>query len=166
MRHIHSFPPVAAPDSHTLILGSMPGVLSLRHQQYYAHPRNAFWMIMAELLAFNPQEPYEQRVAALRNAGIALWDVLQSCQREGSLDADIDKDSIVPNDFAMFFAAHPHVRRVFFNGTTAETIFRSRVLANLHNREHLQLTRLPSTSPAHAGLSMREKLIVWRVVAG
>jgi hypoxanthine-DNA glycosylase len=165
MLHIHSFPPIATADAHTLILGSMPGVLSLQHQQYYAHPRNAFWSIMGELLGFDPQTPYQQRTAALLNARIALWDVLQSCQRKGSLDADIDKTSSVPNDFGKFFAKHPHIRRIFFNGATAETIFRKQVLPALHDDGRLQLTRLPSTSPAHAGLSIREKLISWRAVA-
>ena len=164
MQHIHSFPPIATPAAHTLILGSMPGVLSLKHQQYYAHPRNAFWTIMGGLLGFDPQAAYAQRTTALEHAGIALWDVLQSCQREGSLDADIDKDSIVPNDFATFFAKHPHIQRMFFNGATAENIFRKQVLSGLHDARNFQMTRLPSTSPAHAGLPVKEKMLVWKII--
>ena len=161
---IFSFPPIATPQSHTLILGSMPGVISLQKQQYYAHPRNAFWRIMGELLNFDPQSPYPQRTAALQSAHIALWDVLQSCSREGSLDTDIDKDSIVPNDFAKFLAAHRQIERIFFNGATAETIFRRHVLPELKDQGEWQLLRLPSTSPAHAALSMQEKTRRWRTV--
>ena len=166
MNPVHSFPPIARDDAHTLILGSMPGVMSLQRQQYYAHPRNAFWYILGELLGFDSQLPYVQRVVALETAGIALWDVMQTCHREGSLDSDIDKDSIVPNDFAEFLARHRQIRRIFFNGATAETIFRRRVTPQLHNLDHVQLMRLPSTSPAHAAMSMREKLIVWRNAIG
>ena len=162
---IYSFPPIATADSHTLILGSMPGVLSLQRQQYYAHPRNAFWTIMGELLAFDPQLPYEQRIAALTGAGIALWDVLQSCHRPGSLDADIAKETAVPNDFARFFAKHPHIRRIFFNGATAEAMFLKRALPTLYGSGQFQMARLPSTSPAHAGLSIKEKLLRWKTVA-
>ncbi len=161
---IFSFPPIATPQSHTLILGSMPGVISLQKQQYYAHPRNAFWPIMGELLRFDPQSPYPQRTVALQNARIALWDVLQSCRREGSLDTDIDQDSIVPNDFARFLAAHRHIERIFFNGATAETIFRRRVLPEFKDQGEWQLLRLPSTSPAHAALSVAAKAQSWQII--
>lgn len=161
---IYSFPPIATVASHTLILGSMPGVLSLQRQQYYAHPRNAFWAIMGELLGFDPHAPYEQRTAALAGAGIALWDVLQSCHRPGSLDADIAKETAVPNDFAKFFAKHPHIRRIFFNGATAEAMFLKKALPILHGSGQFQMARLPSTSPAHAGLSLRKKLHIWKTV--
>lgn len=161
---IYSFPPIAAPHSHTLILGSMPGIMSLQMQQYYAHPRNAFWPIMGELLDFDPLAPYPLRTTALQNARIALWDVLQSCSREGSLDTAIDKNSIVPNDFAQFLAEHRHIERIFFNGATAETIFRRHVLPELENQGDWQLLRLPSTSPAHAALSIPAKTQAWRII--
>lgn len=161
---IHSFPPIANADSHTLILGSMPGVLSLQRQEYYAHPRNAFWTIMGELLGFDARIPYAQRTGLLANAGIALWDALQSCHRAGSLDADIARDTAIPNDFPTFFAKHPHIRRIFFNGATAESMFLKKALPLLHDSRNFQMTRLPSTSPAHAGLSIKEKLIRWKSV--
>ena len=143
----------------------MPGMASLRAGQYYAHPRNQFWRILGELLGLDPGTPYDGRIGALAAADIALWDVLKSCTRIGSLDAAIENDSIVPNDFAKFFAHHPRVRRVYFNGSTAEQYFRRRVLPQLPPTGGLLLyARLPSTSPAHATLSYEEKLAAWRVV--
>ena len=160
---VRSFAPVADRRAEVLILGSMPGVESLAAGQYYAHPRNLFWKIMAALLGFEPQAPYSRRLKALRDARIALWDVMQSCRRAGSLDASIDARTIRPNDFASFFAAHPRIARVFFNGSTAEAVYLKRVLPSVSSLP-LQYTRLPSTSPAHAALSYREKLAAWRLV--
>lgn len=163
MKLIHSFPPVADASARILILGSMPGEESLRAGQYYAHPRNAFWKLMGELFAANPELPYAQRTQRLKKSGIALWDVLASCVRKGSLDSAIAADSITPNDFQAFFAAHKKITRVFFNGATAERSFRMHVLPGL-NAPPLQFTRLPSTSPAHAALGYAQKLAAWRTL--
>ena len=157
-----SFPPIARPDARVLILGSMPGQASLAAGQYYAHSRNAFWPIMAALLGFDPALPYPERAARLTAAGIALWDVLRDCSRPGSLDSAIDPDSVEANDFAAFFAAHPHIDHVFFNGTTAATLFR-RHCPNLAGT--FLLARLPSTSPAHASRNFTDKLAAWQEVA-
>ncbi|OGS92877.1 MAG: DNA-deoxyinosine glycosylase [Gallionellales bacterium GWA2_59_43] len=161
MTRIRSFPPIADANARILILGSMPGKESLRANQYYAHPRNAFWPIMGELAGAAPALPYEVRTLKLRAAGIALWDVLDSCTRPGSLDADIDPDSIHPNDFAAFFEAHPHISRVYFNGTMAEQSFRKHVLPHLGHLT-LRLQRLPSSSPANASLRFEQKLEIWK----
>ncbi len=144
-----------------LILGSMPGKASLLAQQYYAHPRNAFWTIMGALFDAGPGLTYAARTTALQSAGIALWDVLASCARSGSLDADIDMASTVSNDFNTFFRDHRAIRDVFFNGAKAEECFRRHVSPTL--KEHrFRYHRLPSTSPAHASLTIAEKTEVWR----
>ncbi|WP_153144816.1 DNA-deoxyinosine glycosylase [Dechloromonas sp. H13] len=161
--HARSFPPLAAPDARVLILGSMPGLASLAAGQYYAHPRNAFWPLMGELLSIPPGRDYPARVAALCHAGIALWDVLYSCRRQGSLDTAIEDDSLVPNDLAGFIAAHPAVRHIFFNGAKAESCFRRHIRLPDAERQ-IAFTRLPSTSPAHAGRSFAEKLAAWQAV--
>ena len=139
----------------------MPGRDSLAAGQYYAHPRNLFWPIIGAMLGFEPQMPYRNRLKALREARIALWDVMRSCKRTGSLDASIDPATIRANDFPSFFEAHRQIRRVFFNGSTAEATYLRHVLPSVASLE-LQYTRLPSTSPAHAALSYEKKLAAWR----
>lgn len=162
MSLLQGFPPVLPEHAHTLILGSMPGAASLSAGEYYAHPRNAFWPIMSALLAFDPALPYPQRVGQLRHHGFALWDVLGSCRRSGSLDTAIEASSMTPNPFAALLLEHPDLRRIFFNGSAAERIFRRHVLPGLQLPADCRLQRLPSTSPAHAGLSFTAKLDAWR----
>ncbi|MGE8657153.1 MAG: DNA-deoxyinosine glycosylase [Achromobacter sp.] len=158
---VQGFAPVAARDARILVLGSMPGVASLRQARYYAHPRNAFWPIAAQVLGFDPAADYARRLQALQDGGVALWDVLWACERPGSLDADIRVDALVPNDFIAFFAAHPRLVRVCFNGAKAASLYRRHVLPRLPQRS-LQYVDLPSTSPAHAAASFEKKLAVWR----
>ena len=162
--HIQSFPPIASPNATLLILGSMPGKASLLANQYYAHPRNAFWPIMGKLFGAGPDLPYARRVRLLKRAGVAVWDVLASCTRGSSLDSDIDEKSIVANDFASFFRDHPRIERVFFNGAKAEASFRRHVLPGLAPTT-LRFERLPSSSPANASWSHARKLRAWRIVA-
>lgn len=163
MSNLRCFDYVARDDARILILGSMPGKASLAAQEYYAHRQNAFWRIMGDLLGAGRELPYGQRLARLQAAGIALWDVIAACERPGSLDADIVGASVRANDFPAFFAAHPGIRRVFFNGGTAEASFRRLVLPGLTGQE-LSLARLPSTSPAHAALGYAGKLAAWSVI--
>ncbi len=165
MSDIRSFPPIAAPNARVLILGSIPGAASLAANEYYAHPRNLFWRIIADLLDTGPLPDYSSKTQALIGAQIALWDVMKSCYRPGSLDAAIDKQSIVANDFNGLFASHPQIRQLFFNGATAEQSFRRLVLPKL-NCQPLNLQRLPSTSPAHAAMNYQQKLEVWQMVVG
>lgn len=161
---IHSFPPIADPDATVLVLGTMPGVASLRLQQYYAHPHNTFWPIMGALLDFDPALPYPDRIHALIHRQVAVWDVLAACRRPGSLDASIDPASTVPNDLAGFLRRHAHVRRICFNGAAAERLFRRHVAPQLCLPAGVALHRLPSTSPAHASMPLAAKLAAWQVV--
>jgi double-stranded uracil-DNA glycosylase len=163
MPHIHSFPPIANPDAAILILGSMPGKESLRAAQYYAHPRNDFWPIIGELFGVSPALSYPARIRELKGCGIALWDVLATCTRHSSMDADIKSDSIIGNDFASFFHTHPHITDVYFNGAMAEQCFRKQVLPSLDHLT-LRLHRLPSTSPANAAMEYQQKLNAWRAI--
>lgn len=160
MSPVTSFPPLSRPGARVLILGSMPGVASLNAQQYYAHPRNSFWPIMARIAGFDATAPYAMRVNALTRAGIAVWDVLQSCVRSGSLDSAIQAGTRVPNDFVSFFAEHPGIRLVCFNGAEAQQSFARHVLPTLR-AEGVRFVRLPSTSPAHA-MALERKLAAWR----
>lgn len=147
-----------------LILGSMPGQASLEAQAYYAHPRNAFWPVMGTLLDFDPALEYALRCTALLACEVAVWDVLSACRRQGSLDSAIEPDSLEVNDFGLFFQQYPRIRQVFFNGQKAAALFRRRVSGSLHSGLELQLTTLPSTSPAHAAMAFEEKLAAWQTV--
>ncbi len=165
MSPVTSFMPLSQPCATALVLGSMPGAASLQARQYYAHPRNHFWPIMARLAGVDAAAPYPQRVAALTAAGIAIWDVLQSCVRPGSLDSSIQAGTRIANDFASFFIAHPGIRLVCFNGAEAEKSYRLHVLPYL-DAPRLRYERLPSTSPAHAALTFEQKLAAWHAALG
>jgi hypoxanthine-DNA glycosylase len=163
MPHVRSFAPIADAAARVLILGSMPGKASLAAGQYYAHPQNLFWRILGDVTGAAPASPYAARVRALKSRGIALWDVLESCAREGSLDSAIDDASICANDFARFFRAHPRIAHVYFNGAKAEACYRRHVLPALGDAPTPQsYRRLPSTSPANASMSRAHKQRVWR----
>jgi TDG/mug DNA glycosylase family protein len=155
---VRSFAPIASPDARVLILGSMPGVASLAAGEYYAHPHNAFWRIMGELVGAGPEKPYDERTRILKAHGIAVWDVLQSCVRPGSLDADIRDE--VPNDFATFFASHRRFTHIGLNGGKAAASFRRHAARFCPG--HVVIATLPSTSPAHAARSFAEKCALWR----
>ena len=154
---LHGLPPIIGDKPTTLILGNMPSVMSLAAQHYYANPRNAFWRIAGEIFGFDAAAPYELRTAALTANGIAVWDVLRSCRRVGSLDSAVEPDSMVANDFGQFFESQPHITRVFFNGAAAEKNFSRLVRVS----PDLAYRRLPSTSPAQT-MRYADKLGVWR----
>ena len=163
MARIYSFEPIENNNAEVLILGSMPGIASLEANQYYAHTQNSFWRIISEHIKIDPASPYEARTQALKSARIALWDVLQSCTREGSLDAMITRDTLVANDFQTFFSTHKSITHVFFNGAKAESFYKRHVLPSIDNGSIIHL-RLPSTSPANAAMSFEKKLSAWRVI--
>jgi len=160
--HKRGFPAVAGEKPRILILGSLPGEESLRKRQYYAHKRNLFWPIMGELLGFEPDKAYCERIAILKKRGIALWDVLMACEREGSLDSSIVDATSIENNFISFYAEFPTIKYIFFNGTKAETEYKKRVLpAVRRERLYLVYKKLTSTSPAMAGLTKEQKLSRW-----
>lgn len=165
MTVIKSFNVLGDSSARILVLGSMPGVRSLEKQQYYGHPRNAFWRIIAELFNANKPLDYEQGQRILQREGIAVWDVLRSCRRPGSLDAAIEKTSMEMNDFIAFFELFKHIRYVFFNGGTAERLYKQHVWQGLPAEyREFNYQKLPSTSPAYAAMSYESKLARWTIL--
>jgi TDG/mug DNA glycosylase family protein len=156
MSTIYSFDPLVNKNCRVLILGSMPGKESLRKGQYYGHAQNAFWRLMSALLNEPYFEDYNERLAMLLRHGIALWDVIRSCDRETSLDAHI-KNAVV-NDFESFFGAYPDIRHVFLNGQKAYNTFARHVGFKF---EGITFERLGSTSPAHA-IAFEKRLVDWQ----
>jgi hypoxanthine-DNA glycosylase len=157
------FPPIAREDARVLILGSLPSQASLMAHEYYAHPQNAFWKVMRELTG--AEGSYAARCESLRESGIAVWDVLASSVRPGSMDADIRMDSAAANDFASFISGHTGLQLVCFNGKKAAQMFRR--LVELQERDAgVRFETLPSTSPAYAALSFEQKLRIWRGIIG
>ena len=137
----------------------MPGQKSIDENQYYAHPRNAFWKIMASIYDFDLELPYEQRCKKLTNNKVALWDVMQNCERPGSLDSAIVNESIIPNDFSAFLKMYKNIELICFNGQKAAQTFKTKVSKVLEL--DIETVTLPSTSPAHASMSFEDKLEVW-----
>ena len=158
MKHSYGFAPIAAANARVLILGSLPGQRSLAEQEYYAHPQNAFWRIMADLHGISGA--YETRCAGLIERRIALWDVLYGSVRPGSLDADIRQQTAVANPLKDFLHEHPSIRQILFNGKKSESLFRK--LVPIEGLEEIRLIGLPSTSPAYAAMPYDKKLAAWR----
>lgn len=153
---IVGFEPVFAQNARLLILGTMPSVESLRQGFYYAHPRNAFWPMMAQLLGGEAQMNIEEKKRLLTSHGVALWDVAHSCVRPGSLDNAI-RDAEA-NDFGWLFARCPHIEGILFNGATAQEMFRKMIKSA---PEGCVCARMPSTSPTYTK-PFEWKLEAWR----
>lgn len=163
--HAEGFPPIADAHARILILGSLPGQVSLQRQQYYAQPQNAFWKIMGRLFGAGPELPYAERAHRLVQNGIALWDVCAAAQRPGSLDAAIVHSSVVPNDLASFIETHSGVGLICFNGGKAADLYRRFALPGLPaSVRAIRYETLPSTSPAHAAMPFEKKLTRWAAV--
>lgn len=153
------FGPIAGRNPRVLILGTFPSEASLRQNQYYAHPRNLFWDMIAAICGTGEREEYEKRCDRARSQGIAIWDVLETCDREGSSDGRIRQGRYIPNDIGSFLSEHP-VNAIFFNGTKAALLFKQHVDLSILPFQP-RLVTLPSTSPAHAALSKQQKLERW-----
>jgi TDG/mug DNA glycosylase family protein len=147
-----------------LILGSMPGNASLQAARYYAHPRNRFWPLMGRLLQFDAQQAYPQCLAALQGQGVGLWDVIGECTRSGSLDAAINRASIVANPLPGLLARLPQLRAVACNGAAAALAWRRHVQPGLNDGWSLPVLQLPSTSPANAAYSLERLERQWRAL--
>lgn len=160
---LSSFDALIGADCRVLVLGSMPGARSLALSQYYAHAQNLFWPFMQELCGASPALAYPERVLSLHSAGIGLWDVLQHCERTGSLDSAIVPGSEQANDLVGLLLGNPSIRLLAFNGNKATDAYRRHVLpswpAGLSDR--VASIALPSTSPANAAIARADKLAAW-----
>lgn len=150
-------PPVTGPVPRVLILGSFPSVLSLAHGEYYGNPKNRFWAVMEELFAIPGALPCAERCRRLTREGVALWDVVASCSRQGSADSRIRNP--LPNDIIGFVQAHPSVRLIALNGTTAGHLYH-----RFTEVPDIPSVTLPSTSPANAAVTFGEKVQKWSIV--
>lgn len=161
--HIVGFEPILPRRPKALVLGSMPSVASLQKHEYYGHPANLFWPIMAAIFGFAHSAPYAERTRALRDGGVALWDVLHACEREGSADSAIAPASEVANAIDDLLASRRTLKTVLLNGGKAHSAFRKHIVPKLADepRERLRIVRLPSTSPANASVSRAEKTERW-----
>jgi hypoxanthine-DNA glycosylase len=154
-----SFSPITSDQANILILGTMPGTKSLELNQYYGHAQNNFWKFMFTILKEDFSNDYETRKALLQKNNIALWDVLQYCDRVGSLDSAIKNE--IANDFETFLANHPNIKTILFNGQKAAAFFKKYV----HLTKSYQLITLPSTSPANASKTFQSKLEEWKIIS-
>ena len=160
---IFSFPPIVSKNATGLILGSMPGNLSLRKNEYYAHPQNSFWKIIFSLFneQFSPE--YKNKISLIKQNNLAVWDVLEFCERSSSLDSDIKLHNAKTNDVAGLLNKQTKITKIYFNGQKAHQIF----LKNIYRTSpdffsNYELIVLPSTSPAHAKMSFDQKLQAWK----
>ena len=158
MQKISSFPPIANKDSKILILGSIPGVKSLEMQQYYAHPQNKFWKIICEIFNEEFTTNYQQRIEILEKHHIALWDVIDTCERKGSLDSEIRNEEA--NKIEELLQNFPNIKAIFCNGQKSH----KNLQKILGKKFRLPIIVLPSTSPAYAGLSYFDKLKLWHII--
>ena len=154
----YGFSPIVPPKPKVLILGTMPSVVSLKEAFYYAHPRNAFWPILADTFQM-PIETTEQKIRICNEKGILLWDVLSACERKGSLDSAIKQPKA--NDFAALFQTYPDLKAVLFNGKAAQNLFEKQVIQKQSLPDDLMFYSLPSTSPANAQLTFERKRVFW-----
>ena len=164
MALVHSFEPVIGHNPRILILGSMPGVVSLQAVQYYANPRNAFWPIMADLFSIDIDCDYQERMGQISRLPLVLWDTIKSCHREGSLDSNIQKHQLEANNIPSLLKQHSDIRLVACNGATSEKYFNQLVKIQLPGDLGIVVKRLPSTSPANATMKFDQKLSSWREI--
>lgn len=154
-----SFLPISTADAKILILGTMPGTKSLEMNQYYGQNQNNFWKFMFTIFNQDFSNDYETKKALLIKNKIAVWDVLQYCERVGSLDSAIKNE--IANDFEAFLKQHSNIKTILFNGQKAAAFFKKYV----HLDKTYHLLTLPSTSPANASKSFQSKLDEWSIIS-
>ena len=158
MQKISSFPPIINNESKILILVSIPGVKSLEMQQYYAHPQNKFWKIICEIFNEEFTTDYTERIKILEKYHVALWDVIDTCERKGSLDSEIRNEEA--NKIEELLQNFPNIKAIFCNGQKSH----KNLQKILGKKIRLPIIVLPSTSPANAGLSYFDKLKSWYII--
>lgn len=154
----HSFAPIIAENATVLILGSIPGDRSIAENEYYAHPQNRFWRLLAILTDNTPAETYADKLKILTSNGISLWDVAGKAKRKGSMDSSIKEYTV--NDIDKLLARTPTIKAVVFNGKTAERFYDS----GFKRRDGVEYLTMPSTSPANAAYGMERLIDKWSVV--
>ena len=153
-----SFPPITSPEIEILVLGSIPGDRSIAENEYYGHPRNRFWRMLAVMRECELPENYNDKKQLLLQNRIGLWDVAQQAERKGSLDSAIKNAE--PNDIEIFIARHPSLNTIGFNGLKAEALYNR----FFERKAEINYYSLPSTSPANAGCSLSTLCERWRVL--
>lgn len=159
---VRSIEPIIGQNPRIIILGSMPGIISIKAAQYYANPRNLFWNVLADLFGIDIDVSYESRVEQMRALPIILWDTLKACHREGSLDSKILNTDIEANDITALLKQFPTVQAIAFNGGASAKYFDRLVKPQLPKDLDIELFKMPSTSPANAGMTREHKLELWR----
>jgi len=155
---IKSLKPIIAGNAKILILGTMPSEIALQKGQYYANPRNQFWKILYDVFGKKIEDRYENRIKFIKKHCIALWDILKSCDREGSTDSKIK--NAIPNNCKVLYKKGPNIKSIIFNGKKSQTLFDK----HCERCENLQYHRLPSTSSANTRLTYEEKLERWMII--
>lgn len=158
-------PAVARGNARVLVLGSMPGAVSLQQARYYAHPRNRFWPLMQLLCGVEAEAAYAIRLNSLQEAGVGLWDVVWRCRRRGSLDASIVPGSEIANALPAFLDLLPELRLVACNGTVAYRAFMRFIAPELPAAFAVPVLSLPSTSPANASFRLERLRDAWQPLA-
>ena len=150
----HPFPPILDSNTRILFLGSFPSIVSFEQSFYYAHPRNAFWLIMEEIFGVTFRDNEDKKHFCIQ-MGIGLWDVIGSCERSNSSDSNLK--NIVPNDFMKLLTEYPNIKVIAFTGKKAFDLFQK-----YFKELEIETVLLPSTSPAHAAMTRKEKTILYK----
>lgn len=150
----HPFPPILDSNTRILFLGSFPSIASFEQSFYYAHPRNAFWSIMEEIFGVTFRDNEDKKRFCIQ-MGIGLWDVIGSCERSNSSDSNLK--NIVPNDFMKLLTEYPNINVIAFTGKKAFDLFQK-----YFKELEIETVLLPSTSPAHAAMTRKDKTILYK----